>query len=113
MEFLDSWPFRQKFAIHRPLPEHCGYIVIFYLVAPRNTFIASAKRTHAFAKREVYVQAYPFGEVAFLKSTQHGTLPYIGGKARIFPIRYSWIAGVSWPGDIIFLDDRIIHSANL
>jgi len=70
-----------------------------------NTFIAGTKRTQAFAKRQVNVKTHRIFRIG---RVYDGGLPAIHGKRLVIPIRNSWIARVSWAGNVIFLY-KLIH----
>ena len=68
-----------------------------------DTFVASAKGTHAFAKRQVYVNTYAFFGITFVKGTDKAFFPYLAGKPTVVPIRNGRVARISGAGDVIFL----------
>src|SRR5690606_2499809 len=68
VQFPDHRPFAQQFPVKLPFLQDRPDIGFFHFVSFGDAFMATAKSTHAFTKREVDIQTDSLGGVCFAKT---------------------------------------------
>ena len=103
MQFFDNGFFGKRLTIQIPFFQNRYYVWVFNFMSLSDAFMATTKRTQAFAKRQMNVQTDAFRLVAFLKRLNIGFVPFQCIISLHIPIRNRWITSVSWTRNIVFL----------
>ena len=74
-----------------------------------NTFVATAESTQAFAKWKVNVEADALAGIALGKSPVDRFFPFVHVDGFVIPVWNSWVACITWAGDIVFINQVALH----